>query len=388
MTKLLIRLFVKDYENTKNETVRNRYGMLSGFVGIVLNIILSAFKMIFGSLTGSISITADGVNNLFDAASSVISLVGFKISGKPADKDHPFGHGRIEYVSALSLAFLVLITGVELIKSSVSRFKAPEAVVFGWPAFIVLVLTILGKIWLAYFNSNVGKRINSLTVDAVVKDSLGDIIATTATLIALVSSKFTALPVDSVMGIAVALFVIYSGISIIKDTMGPLLGEPPDKEIVEKMEKLVLSHEGILGIHDLVVHTYGHAKIFASLHAEVPADVDVMLSHDLIDNIEKDIFEELGIEASIHLDPIDVNDERIGHYKAIILEVLSEIDESITIHDFRIVDGPTHTNLIFDAVIPFGVKTPRSEIKKQIDDNLHQKSHRCFTVINFDESYV
>ena len=243
--------------------------------------------MIFGAITRSVSIIADGANNIFDAVSSVISLVGFKISGKPADKDHPFGHGRVEYVSALTLAFVIIMMGIELIKSSVEKFSDPEKVIFSVPAVIVLVFSIAAKIWLAAFNKKIGKKINSVSVDAVVADSIGDIAATTCSLIALVASKFTDLPVDAVMGIIVAGVILYAGIGIIRDTLGPLLGEPPEKETVTKLEELVLSHENIIGIHDLVLHGYGHGKVFGSLHAEVPSDCDMLHIHDTIDLIEK-----------------------------------------------------------------------------------------------------
>lgn len=388
MTKLLIKLFVKDSENTANEAVRTRYGVLSGVVGIVLNIILSVFKMIFGAITRSVSIIADGANNIFDAVSSIISLVGFKISGKPADDEHPFGHGRIEYVSALTLAFIILIMGFELIKTSVDKFTNPEAVIFSAPAVVVLVFSIIAKIWLAAFNKTVGKKIDSVAVNAVVADSIGDIAATTCSLIALIASKFTALPVDAVMGIIVALVVIYAGIGIIKDTLGPLLGEPPAKEIVEKLEELVLSYDGIVGIHDLVLHSYGHSKIIGSLHAEVPSDVDIMESHDTIDLIERDIREKLGIEISIHMDPILVNDPLTDELREMTAKVLGEISADITFHDFRIVKGQTHTNLIFDIVIPHSSLLRPDEIKNLIESKIRQENEAYFTVINVDRSYV
>lgn len=388
MSTLLIKIFVKDYKNTSDEKVRNRYGILSGAVGIVLNIILSTFKIIFGRITGSISITADGFNNIFDAGSSIISLAGFKISGKPADKDHPFGHGRIEYVSALVLAFLILVMGVELVKTSVSKFSDRSPVLFNYAAVIVIVLSILGKIWLAYFNSKVGKRINSLAVDAVVKDSISDILSTTATLIALIVSNYTSFPIDAVMGIAVALFIAYSGIGILKDTLGPILGEPPEAQIVNDMVSKISSFEGVLGVHDLIVHTYGASKIFASIHVEVAADVDVLISHDMIDNIEKDVHDSMGIELTVHLDPIDTNDERVSAYKAVVTDIAAKINSELTIHDFRIVDGQTHTNLIFDTVKPYSVKLSNEELKDEFSKRIRQELPKCFAVINIDNNYV
>lgn len=387
MTKLLIKLFIKD-SDASNEKVRMKYGILSGVVGIVLNCILSVFKMIFGALTRSVSIIADGANNIFDAVSSIINLIGFKISGKPADKDHPFGHGRIEYLSALVLAFVILTMGVELVKTSIDKFTNPETVIFSLPAVIVLVFSIIAKIWLAAFNRTIGKKINSVSVDAVVADSIGDIAATTCSLIALVASKFTALPIDAVMGIIVAGVIIFAGIGIIKDTLGPLLGEPPEKEIVDELEKLVLSFDHVIGIHDLVLHAYGHGKVYGSLHAEVPSDENMLHLHDTIDLIEKEIKEKLGLEISIHMDPVLVGDEMTDILKESTAQIIKNIYEGLSFHDFRIVAGPTHTNLIFDVVVPYDCKLSEHEIKESFDSALNQKHQDCFTVITFDRSYV
>lgn len=387
MTQLLLKLFVKNYKNTENERVRIRLGILSGTVGILLNIILSVFKMIFGALTKSISIVADGANNIFDAISSIINLVGFKISGKPADDEHPFGHGRVEYISALTLAFFILIMGFELIKSSVDKFTNPETVIFSVPALIVLILSILAKIWLALFNRKIGKMMNSVAVDAVVTDSIGDIAATTCSLIALVASKYTDLPIDAVMGIIVALVIIYAGINIIRGTMGPLLGEPPDKDLVKQLEELVMSYDGIVGIHDLVLHSYGHGKIFGSIHAEVPAEIDIMHSHDTVDIIERQVKKKLGIEISIHMDPI-INDERTHSLKESVSEIVRNICADASIHDFRIVDGPTHTNLIFDAVLPRKSGISEQEFKYTVETDIKKLNERYFSVISIDRDYT
>lgn len=400
LTDFLINLVSEDYKQAKkskgassvalilSEKDRLRLGVMSGIVGIVLNIILSVFKVIFGAITKSISIVADGVNNIFDAISSIISLIGFKISGKPADDEHPFGHGRVEYISALTLAFFILLMGFELIKSSVDKFTNPEAVIFSTPAVVVLVFSILAKIWLAFFNKKIGKLMNSVTVNAVVTDSIGDIAATTCSLIALIASKYTDLPIDAVMGIIVALVVIYAGIGIIRDTMGPLLGEPPEKEIVDKIEETVLSYDGVVGIHDLVLHSYGHSKIIGSVHVEVPADKDILESHDLIDTIEREIRSKHGVEISIHMDPILVNDEKTNKYKEMIAEIIVNISPEITMHDFRVVDGPTHTNLIFDLVLPRKSKMTEQELKEKVDSMVKEKDGRCFTVIDVDRSFT
>jgi len=398
LTELLLRLFIKDYTQTKKsgktsvafipgEKDRLRLGVLSGVVGIVLNVILSVFKMIFGAITKSVSIMADGVNNIFDAASSVINLAGFRISGKPADDEHPFGHGRVEYISALTLAFFILIMGVELIKTSVDKFSNPEAVIFSVPAVVVLIFSILGKIWLAAFNAKIGKMVNSVAVKAVVTDSIGDIAATTCSLIALVASKYTDLPLDAVMGIIVALVIIYAGIDIIRGTMGPLLGEPPEKEIVDKLEELVMSYDGVVGIHDLVLHSYGHSKIIGSLHAEVPADVDIMHSHDTVDLIERQVKEQLGIEISIHMDPI-INDERTHGLKEMTANAVKGICGDASIHDFRIVDGPSHTNLIFDVLLPRKCEYSESEFKELLEMKIKAEDKRYFTVVTIDRNYV
>lgn len=388
MTRLLIKLFIRDSENTGSEAVRMCYGVLSGAVGIALNALLSLFKLIFGSAAHSIAVVADGVNNLFDAVSSIISLIGFRISGKPADKEHPFGHGRVEYVSALTLAFFILITGVELIKGSVDKFTNPEPTVFSVPAAVTLAVSIAAKLWLALFNRSIGRRIDSVAVNAVFADSIGDIAATSCSLIALIASGFTSLPVDAVMGIIVACFVIFTGIGIIRDTMGPLLGEPPGKETVDKLQKLVLSHDGIIGIHDIVLNSYGHSRVIGSLHAEVPADADLLTAHDMIDLIEREVREKLGIELSIHMDPIVVNDEETDRFRALVTETVKEIESDVTIHDFRVVDGPTHTNLIFDVVLPYKSKLSEEQFRAEVEKRVRQREGKCFCVINIDRSYV
>ncbi len=388
MTRLLIKLFIRNIENTGSEAVRMRYGVLSGAVGIALNALLALFKLIFGSAAHSIAVVADGVNNLFDAVSSIISLIGFKISGKPADKEHPFGHGRVEYVSALTLAFFILITGVELIKGSVDKFTNPEPTVFSVPAAVTLAVSIAAKLWLALFNRSIGRRIDSVAVNAVFADSIGDIAATSCSLIALIASGFTSLPVDAVMGIIVACFVIFTGIGIIRDTMGPLLGEPPGKETVDKLQKLVLSHDGIIGIHDIVLNSYGHSRVIGSLHAEVPADADLLTAHDMIDLIEREVREKLGIELSIHMDPIMVDDEETDRFRALVTETVKEIESDATIHDFRVVDGPTHTNLIFDVVLPYKSKLSEEQFRAEVEKRVRQRNGKCFCVINIDRSYV
>lgn len=388
MTKLLLKLFVKNYNDTKNPLVREKYGSLSGAVGIVLNIILCVGKFIIGSLTGSIAITADAFNNLSDAGSSIVTLFGFKLSAKKPDKDHPFGHGRYEYIAALVVAFLVIHTSIDLIGDAIAKIKAPTGVDFTVPAVIVLVLSILGKLWLALFNNRLGKRINSPAMTAVVKDSIGDIIATTAALTALVGSKFTSFNLDGWLGLIVAFFVLYAGYGILKDTVSPLLGEPPEKEIVGDLVKFVCDRENVMGIHDLVLHNYGAGSVFGTIHVEVPANADFVLMHDMSDVIEQEVFEKFGMHLVVHLDPLVFDDERINALRSLANIAVKEINKNISIHDFRVVDGPTHTNMIFDTVIPHGFPLSNEELIAKIQENVRKAKPDCFVVTNVEYSYI
>lgn len=356
MTKLLIKLFIKDADNTANAAVRSRYGVLSGAVGIACNLLLTIAKFLIGSLTNSIAITADAVNNLSDAGSSAVTLFSFKAANRPADDEHPFGHGRIEYIAALGVAFLILMMGFELVRSSIDKIMHPEALSFSVPALIVLLLSIGVKIWMALFNHQLGKRIDSPAVGAVVMDSVSDTAATTVSMLALILSKFTSLPLDGYMGIIVALFIFYTGIQIVRDTVGNLLGQAPDPKLVKALETEILSFEGVVGVHDLIVHDYGPNRIFASAHAEVPSNADIMKSHDTIDLIEREIKKKFHMDMVIHMDPIVVEDEQVNRLRLQLSEIVRSIDPRFTIHDFRMVEGPTHTNLIFDLVIPHNCK--------------------------------
>lgn len=388
MSELLLRLFVKDHNNVKDPDVREKYGFLSGIVGIVLNIFLCAGKFTVGSLTGSLAITADAFNNLSDAGSSIVTLFGFKLSAKKPDKDHPFGHGRYEYIAALIVAFLVIHTSIDLITDAVSKIKSPTGVDFTIPAVIVLVLSILGKLWLAYFNQKLGKKINSPAMTAVVKDSLGDIIATSAALAALVGSKFTSFNLDGWLGLIVAFFVLYAGYGILKDTISPLLGEPPEKEIVGELVKFITDREHVMGIHDLVLHNYGANSVFGSIHVEVPADADFVEMHDMSDLIELEVLHKFGIHLVVHLDPLVFDDERVNELHAVAVKAIKEIDDRLSLHDFRVVDGPTHTNMIFDTVVPYDFKMKSDELIKKIAANVREKHPDCFVVTNVENSYI
>ena len=383
-----IKLFIKDAGNTENPAVRVRYGVLSGAVGIACNLLLTIAKFLIGSLTNSIAITADAVNNLSDAGSSAVTLFSFKAANRPADDEHPFGHGRIEYIAALGVAFLILMMGFELVRSSIDKIMHPEALAFSVPALIVLLLSIGVKIWMAIFNHQLGKRIDSPAVGAVVMDSVSDTAATTVSMLALILSKFTALPLDGYMGIVVALFIFYTGIQIVRDTVGSLLGQAPDPKLVKELESEILSFDGVVGVHDLIVHNYGPNRIFASAHAEVPSNEDIMKSHDTIDLIEREIKKKFHIDMVIHMDPIVVDDEQINRLRLQLSEIAREIDPRFTIHDFRMVEGPTHTNLIFDLVIPHNCKMKKSEIYRRVNELVNELGPQYYTVITVENSFV
>lgn len=394
MTELILKTFIKDYKNITESRVRTKYGILSGSVGIAVNILLGAMKLFVGSLTGSIAITADAVNNISDAGSSAVTVFGFKMAGKPADKDHPFGHGRIEYITAMIVSFVVLFMGIELAKQSVEKIRTPETVQFSLAGAIIIAVSILGKLWLAFFNKALGKRINSPAMTAVVADSISDIAATSITLIALVLSRFFPnLHIDGWLGIIVACFVLKAGIDIFKDTLSSLIGQPPSKELVEELKQRILSYDGITGIHDLIVHNYGPDTFFATVHAELPSDVDVMVGHDIIDNIENDVKREMGIDLTIHYDPLAVNDERVNELKGVVVDIIYSCnqkykDDSISIHDFRVVDGPMHTNLIFDIVLPYRLNKFSDEIVEEIRNKISEYNSSCFAVIKVEHEYI
>ncbi len=388
MSKLLLKIFVKDYENVKDPIVRERYGILGSAVGIVLNLLLCAGKFIDGAASHSIAVTADAFNNLSDAGSSIVTLFGFKLSAKKPDKDHPFGHGRFEYISALAVAFLVLLMAVELIKSSVGKIINPDEFNFSVPTVIVLVMSILGKLWLAFFNRKLGKAINSPAMTAVVTDSLGDICATGASLLSIVVAKLFSVNIDGYVGVVVALLVLYAGYGILKDTISPLLGEPPSKEIVNELVGLVTSFEGIKGIHDLVLHNYGANAIFGSVHVEVRSDADFVATHDMLDLIEHLALEKFNIHLVIHPDPLVFDDDRINALHAMVNKIIKEIDPNLTIHDFRVVDGPTHTNLIFDLVRPYGFKMSDKELENTVKSKIKADKVNSFVVMTVESDYI
>lgn len=388
MTDLLVKLFIKNNDNIKDAEVREKYGLLGSIVGIIVNIILSAAKYAIGVISKSVSITADAINNLADAASCIVTLVSFKMAARKPDKEHPFGHGRIEYIAALAVGFLVELMGYELIKSSISKIRNPEAVEFSIPAVAVLVVSILGKVWLYIFNKKLGNKIQSPAMLAVAKDSLSDTTATLVAAIALICSIFTDLPVDGYMGLIVSGFIVMSGFGILKESVSILLGTPPEKEVVDELVEYVLSSEEILGIHDLVIHSYGASSTFASLHAEISADDNMLKAHDTIDNIEQEVKKRFGIELVIHMDPIETNNEKVSLLKGRMQTVISSIDSELTIHDFRIVDGPSHTNLVFDVVVPHSFEISDDKLRQLINDKINENDNRYRCVITVDKRYV
>lgn len=388
MTNFIIRKFIKNYENVKDLYVRQSYGTLSSIVGISVNILLSLSKITIGALFNSISVMADGVNNLSDAGSSVISLVGFKISGKPADKDHPFGHARIEYVTGLILGIVILLVGIELIKSSYSKIVNPEPTNYSIIMITVLVMSIAAKLWLSSFYSKIAYDISSATISAASTDSRNDVIATSAVLLSVMISKITGFEIDGYMGIVVALFVIYSGIDILKDILNPILGEMPEYDFIQSIENKILSYEGIINIHDLVVHNYGPNRYFATVHAEVDAKEDILKSHDLIDNIERDFARDLDINLVIHMDPVITDDNEINMLRCKTGKIIRSIDKKLSMHDFRVVKGDTHTNLIFDVVIPVDYAVQPNELVKIIEEAVKEENETYYAVVTVDKNYV
>lgn len=386
MITLLSNLFIKNKSEMKNPTVRQAYGMLCGGVGIFLNLMLFAGKFLAGLLSSSIAITADAFNNLSDAGSSIITLLGFKIAGQKPDPEHPFGHGRVEYISGLGVSVLILLMGIELVKGSVSKIIHPEELTFSPVIIVILLASILVKCYMFYYNRTLGKELDSAAMSATAMDSISDCLATTVVLIATLVGHFTSITIDGWCGLLVGLFICRAGIMAAKETIGPLLGQPPSPEFVEQVSNIVMSYEEVIGLHDLIVHDYGPGRVLISLHAEVPADGDILTLHDVIDTIEQELKTTLNCHAVIHMDPVQVGDEETDRLKAMVKEdIIAQIDSSLTIHDFRIVTGPTHTNLIFDVVTPFDFRLTDSELTALIQEKVKQENPGYFTVIQVDK---
>ena len=382
MSKLLIDIL----KNRGNS--RESYGVLSGIVGIVCNLVLCVFKFVVGTMSSSISITADAINNLSDMASSTVTIAGAKLSAKPVDKEHPFGHGRLEYISALAVSGLILLMGFELAKSSLEKIINPEPLKFSIVYIVVLSASILVKLWMAYFNARLYKETNNINLKTVRQDSLNDCIATLATIVSLVVSHFFGLAwIDGAIGLGVSIVILIGGIGIVKDIIGPLLGQAPDKQFVEDLEKTIMEPEMIVGVHDLIVHDYGPGRVIASAHAEVSADVDIMQIHDVIDNVEKEIMKRFNTIICIHMDPIVVDDEEVERYRQMVTQVLNEYNSEYSFHDFRMVKGPTHTNLIFDLIVPFS-DTDFKKISEDIKALFKKQDDTIELVMTLEHPFV
>ena len=388
MLSLLIKLFVKDSENTADPKVRESYGVLCGGYGIFLNIVLFIGKYIAGVLSASIAMTADAFNNLSDAGSSLISVVGFKLAGQKPDPQHPFGHGRIEYLSGLAVSVLIILMGYELVTDSFVKIIHPEAISFSWLAIAIMLASILVKVYMAFYCKRIGTKIDSATLLATSTDSLSDTISTTVVVITALIGKFFGLKLDGFCGLVVGLLIIWAGIKAAKETISPLLGQPPTKEFVNEIERIVLNHKEIVGIHDLIVHDYGPGRVMISLHAEVSSKSDINEIHDVIDVTEVELRTILGAHAVIHMDPVEIGNPEVDELRELVKDVIKEYDESITFHDFRVVLGNTHTNLIFDVVASFDKKETDEEIAMDIAKRINEKNNKLFSVVNVDRDYV
>ncbi len=390
MISVLSRLFIKDYQNTSDPKVRQAYGMLCGGGGIVFNFFLFLIKAIAGWLSGSIAITADAFNNLSDAGSSVITLVGFRMAGQKPDSDHPFGHGRIEYIAGLLVSVIILLMGAELLKSSVDKIIHPQAVNASPLILFILVISICVKLYMFLYNRMVGKKINSATMLAASKDSISDSVSTFVVFLTTVLAFFTEVHIDGWCGILVALFVIWTGIGAMKDTVSPLLGQPPEEEFVNRIEDIIMEYknQGVLGLHDLVVHNYGPGRVMLSVHVEVPSTGDILVLHDMIDLIEHKLADELNCSAVIHMDPVCLDDEVTNEVKCKVANIVGDMEGDVKFHDFRIVHGPTHVNVIFDVVVPYNYAMSDSEVISYIAGKIRKLEGNYFAVIEVDKDYA
>lgn len=387
MIEFLIRRFVPDWQQVQRTDVRERYGTLAAAVGILSNIFLCIIKGLIGLFSGSIAITADAVNNLSDAGSSVITLLAFKIAGKPADEEHPYGHARMEYISGMAVSFIIILLGLELMGSSFEKILHPEEVGVSALTYLVLIVSIAVKLWQGMFNRNLGKRISSEALQATAADSLNDVFSTGAVLLSTLVYQFTAIPIDGWVGMLVAIFITVSGVKLIMETGSPLLGQAPDPQMVQELEEKITAYDGVIGIHDLQVHNYGPGRVFATVHAEVPANRDILVSHDIIDNIEREVGHEMNLNLVIHMDPVVTDDERLNQLHAQVQQIVVGIDSNLSMHDFRAVFGPTHTNLVFDVVVPPGFSLSDSELSRRIEQQV-QTLGSYFCVITVDHNYA
>ena len=388
MTEFLSKLFIKTPDKTDDPNVRKKYGNLSSFVGMFCNFLLFGLKFILGYFSGSIAITADAFNNLSDIGSNLVTFFGFKLASQPPDDDHPFGHGRFEYLSGLVIAVLVVMVGVEIIKGAVEKIITPQEIQFNWFIIIGLAASIGVKFWMGGFYGKIGKKIDSTAMAAASADSRSDCISTGATLIGMVIYGVFQVNIDGYLGLLVGLLILWAGYKIIMETISPLLGGPPDPKLVEGIKGILRANEVCIGIHDLIIHDYGPGRLMGSAHVEISADMDMVYAHDRIDNLERKVQEELGIQFVIHMDPVDNSCEQTERFRSVVADIVSSIDESLSFHDFRMVWGESHTNLIFDIVVPHNFKMKNSEIKRIVDSALRATGEPLYSVITFDRSYI
>ena len=387
MISLLVKLFYGEMDMSDEKAVRRAYGTACSGAGIGFNVLLFAGKLIAGMLSGSVAIVSDAFNNLSDAGSSIISLVGFKLSNKKSDPQHPFGHGRLEYISGLCVSFLIILMGVELGKASIEKIIEPAQVKFSLLTAAILAASILVKLYMALYNSRIGKRLNAVTMKAMAKDSLSDAVATGVVLMSMIVAKLADIAIDGYCGVVVAAFILFTGITAARDTISPLLGQKPDSEFIEEVMRIVNAHKEIIGTHDLVVHDYGPGRLMITLHAEVDADMDILVAHDAVDNIENELREKLGCSAVVHMDPIVTDDVEVNATREEIKRVVSNIDSRMTIHDFRMVPGPTHTNVIFDVAVPFDIDMDDDELRKILWARIRDVDSKLNAVIEIDKCY-
>ena len=386
MLKLLSKIFIGS-AGLKSPAVRRKYAVLCGALGIAFNLLLFTIKMVAGALTGSIALTADAFNSLSDAASSLITIIGFKLSGKAADREHPFGHGRIEYIAGLAVSAAIIVMGAQLAISSVKSIAAPAELQYSPIAIVILCVSICTKLYMSYYNRTAGNKINSATLRAAAIDSLSDVAATGLVLVSVVISRLTSFSIDGWAGLAVAVFILYSGVEAGKETIEPLLGTPPSREFVSEVYRIVLSHEPILGVHDLRVHNYGPGRIIISLHAEVPLDSELSLIHEVIDNVEYDLSVALDCEAVIHVDPLDIADDELNRLRAQVAEILHGTDLRLTMHDFRTVPGKSHLNVIFDIVSPADCALSDAQLKQDIERQVDALSENYHCTVKIDKDF-
>lgn len=388
MIRLFARIFIKDHQNTEKPSVRRAYGVLAGAVGIVLNLFLFLFKFIAGTVSGAISITADAFNNLSDAGSSIVTLLGFRLAGQKPDPEHPYGHGRLEYISGLIVSMLIILMGFELLRTSFERILHPAETSFSPLIFLILALSILVKFYMFWYNQSLSKKLDAVALHSTAIDSLTDMIATSLVLVSGLIAYKTGVNIDGWCGLAVAVFIIYSGITAAIETINPLLGQPPSKEFIKTICKVVTSYPGILGVHDIMVHDYGPGRRFVSLHAEVPSDVDILKAHDTIDNIEMRLSHEFGVTAVIHMDPISMNDPETSALRAQVGKLVLALGDGFSFHDFRIVKGKSHTNVLFDVLTPYETKLTDEEIVAQLKEEVHKINPHYRCIINVDKKFI